>query len=98
MRNIDARRKNMMASLKEMGIDNLDTRPLDRHLQVRERFLILGNYYLIDQRQEREAVSLFRADFSANKCDKGDFHARRCETASICCTEASAFAKVIYPR
>ncbi|CBY24128.1 unnamed protein product [Oikopleura dioica] len=34
MRNIDARRKNMMASLREMGIDNLDTRPLDRHLQI----------------------------------------------------------------
>ena len=34
MRSLDTRRKNMMLSLKDMGIDNLDTRPLDRHLQV----------------------------------------------------------------
>ena len=36
MQSLDTRRKNMMKSLKSMGIDNLDTRPLDRHLQVRE--------------------------------------------------------------
>jgi len=34
MKSLDTRRKNMMQSLKDMGIDNLDTRPLERHLQI----------------------------------------------------------------
>ena len=41
MKGLDTRRRNIMQSLKDMGIDNLDTRPLERHLQVRVNALLL---------------------------------------------------------
>jgi hypothetical protein len=96
MKSLDTRRKNMMQSLKDMGIDNLDTRPLERHLQVRVNALLLYRLliFLIDQRQERQVVSLFRSALFANECDKSDFHTRRREKTGICCVEAPAHAEV----
>ena len=94
MQSLDTRRKNMMKSLKSMGIDNLDTRPLDRHLQVREGHPVSPVNILIDQRQERQAVSLVRSALFADECDKSNFHARRCEKTGICSVEAPAYAEV----